>query len=61
MESTIIEYPIPANDDAARSVELLVEFAKESIEEGQGRGRDKDKESKKDKVKVKKSKIKNTI
>ena len=60
-DPTIIEYPIPANDDAARSVELLVEFAKESIEEGQGRGRDKDKESKKDKVKVKKSKIKNTI
>lgn len=37
-DPTTINYPVPANDDAVRSISLLVDFIREAVEEGQGKG-----------------------
>ncbi|HLG91269.1 MAG TPA: 30S ribosomal protein S2 [Candidatus Saccharimonadales bacterium] len=36
-----IDYPIPCNDDATKTINLILEYVKQAIEEGQAKGRKK--------------------
>jgi small subunit ribosomal protein S2 len=36
-DPTLVDYPIPANDDAIKSIKLIVDYVKQAIEEGRGK------------------------
>lgn len=58
-DPTVIDFPIPANDDAVKSIELLVGFAEKAVLEGQNSDKQKvtsdKKETKESKPKLKKT------
>lgn len=39
VDPTQIDYPIPCNDDATKAIDLVLEYVKQAIEEGQGKAR----------------------
>ncbi len=38
-DPTDIDYPIPANDDAIKSIQLIIDYVKQAIEEGKGKSK----------------------
>jgi small subunit ribosomal protein S2 len=36
-DPTLVDYPIPANDDAIKSIELIVSYVQAAIESGKGK------------------------
>ncbi|HEY5549843.1 MAG TPA: 30S ribosomal protein S2 [Candidatus Saccharimonadales bacterium] len=39
VDPTQIDYPIPCNDDATKTIDLILDYVKQVIEEGQGRAK----------------------
>jgi small subunit ribosomal protein S2 len=36
-DPTLVDYPVPCNDDAIKSIQLIVDYVKQAIEEGRGK------------------------
>lgn len=45
-DPTMVDYPVPCNDDAIKTIQLIVEYVKQAVEEGRGKVKTADKDEK---------------